>query len=1098
MHAQYSRASSIKRSNFLGRHCGSLFPSFFSTIHTFVSRLKSANSEEQKISHLINNLDVLESLPLDGVGMVLPHVLACICRSEAYIRDLKKHSKETSKRKSQQLLISKYPKIVDTLSSRLGVPGTDVHIVPAVMKCIEGLHCSSTLINVLQGGLLNVLVKRGSARCFLRTVLPQLITLMIAGSLQSLLNNRRQSIYQSGSAPLWASMEQETFELTEWLIHTVSKTDIQNVQDAATFAISSLALKEAMGPALCLRFVLPAILCLVCNPSLAVTGYYTEPLAAEYHKHETDNTEETFRNMYSSGDSGDMAAVPIVGDASDSDNEVDEENDVATTLKISKNIELKNDAIDALSTYDATHMYAVRALEGICLHSGVSATIDLVLPHLLQDVFPKLERLYDASSRKSSAALNACILELVSTICGILHLLSPTVVVNSFFVKQKSTGFCLINMLVDIPMPPCEVLYQRGKSSDSTSGPTSELAAAVNIEEVVVAIDNEDGVGDRFDELLHFFRSYRAFLELCKLITTLASHVGRDMALEYVVPVVNKFFGNFVSAFSGLPVMSLAMSHAFNIAVQLFIPLVQLIGPEAFSTSVYNLNPRLEVWLHSLAFEKVSRSPPLPSNILPEAVTESEKKTETREGRLSRFLQWMTPSTEKEQHSGSAHGTPGGLMNQPSSRPGKKSFINDGGTPVNTRQMSGDLDIKYNDSAIVGSEVRLNSTDSVVSAAIASSASGDNTLDLTDESGPVLGISSKLQVHKGESSYSGTPTWTPKKSFGNGKRGSNIYQVFSDQVTAGGNYAHMAGVEPTDYDSAWLLTGTHRWRIVAEEANLSMAGKTRSDRQGSDAHSVKKNTKKTGSISSGAEAIAVNLNAGLSNSRRPNAPAAQLSMTAPKITVDTASEAGSLFSLAMISKVQFHPDDAGVPVKLMVANNVESLLLTGHRNGRVKVFNLNSHPLSSEAVYKGHYSSQASDTGKHKDDKNQLSGGVFCGGFLRDSSHAFTCDGSIRVWDIETQRTIADYSAPAFSDANNNSSFSFCSGISPQECVLPDIGPHGDDLLMATMGSTLSLFDVRLRMKNTLSAVADWRLPIPSLTGNSGGSSSSAAESPVR
>lgn len=1076
-HDLFVRKSSIARSNFLRRHCGSLFPSFFSTIHTFVCRLKLAATEEQKILDLINNLDLLESLPLDGVSLVLPHVLQCISSARPYLDDEKSNHERALKKKTvKDLLIIKYPKIVDTLAARLGVSGTTVHIFPAVINFLESLHSPSLLIEILRGDLFQVLVQRAGARCFLRSVLPLLITLMISGSLQSLLSNKRQSIYQAGSVPLWASMEQESFELIEWLIHTVSKVEIQKVQDAATAAISSLGHQRSMGPALCLRFVLPAVLCLVCNPSLAVTGYYTEPLAAEYHKHEMNKSGARFARRGPNSDSG--------KDDSDSD----DPHSGNASPSIASTIDLKNDAIDALSIYDTEHMYAVRALEEICQHSGVAATIELILPHLLQNVFPKLEKYYDSPNRQSSAAMNACILELVSIVGGMLPFMSPTVVVNNFFLMQKSTGFCLLNMLVDLPMPPCAVLYRRHKSTERQHSDTSASAVSVrSSEEIVELALGDDDDSDRFNELLHFFRSYRAFLELCKLVTTLASHVGRELCLEHVIPVVNKFFGNFVSSFSGLPVMSLAMSHAFNIAVQLFIPLVQIIGPEAFSTSVYNLNPRLEVWLHSLAFEKVSKSPPLPSNILPEVVTESEKKAESREGRLSRFLQWMTPaSSEKERTSGSGSvvGTPA-----PSTRPGVKSFISDSGSShEGLRQASGEFDIKYD---IPGSDDvgnRMNSQDE----------NGDSEeLQADSVQGPVLGISSKLQKHSDDSSKDPAHARTPKKS-GSGKRGSNIFQGLSGQISVGGNYSHMFGVDPGDYDAALLLTGMHRWRSAIDEST-ALSGQSRLP-GGGDSNSSKRGgassgrSGRSGSVSVGAAAIALNLNAGLTNSRRAVAPAAQLSMTAPKITVDTASEAGSLFSLSMVNKVQFYPDEVGVPVKLMVTNNVESLLLTGHRNGRVKVFNLNAHPLCTEATYNGHFVQSMSDSTKSKDDKHQLWGGVFCGGFLRDSAHAFTCDGSVRVWDVETQKNIAEHNAPAFSESTSSISFSFCSGVSPQDCVLPDIGPHGDDILMATMGNTLNLFDVRVRMKNNLSTVAEWRLPVPSASNSSGNNANSLSE----
>ena len=439
---------------------------------------------------------------------------------------------------------------------------------------------------------------------------------MISGNLLILLKNRRKSFYQSGYLPLWASQDVDSFEVSEWLIHTATQAQVQDVQEAAVAATVALSATAALGPALSLRFVLPAVLCLICNPSLAAAGYYTEPLSFQNRKYEIRPVDKQRNDSTES----DMHDDP----QSQSDNS-------KIALIADTPIEELNEIIDSLATYDEQHMYAVRALEAICLQAGILPTVELALPYLLQNILPSVENIVSMSPVVSASA-NACILEITHTILSILPLLSPSIVVNSFFVRQKS-GSCLLNLLLAVPIPRCSVLLK--KSTASTEDGTTTTDPPTSRE---------------FNDLVQFFRSYRAFIELCRLITALSAHVGSALTLEHVIPVVDKFFGTFVSTFSALPVMSAAMSHAFNIGVQLFIPLVQLIGPEAFSTAASNLNPRLEMWLMSTASGALGRSPPLPSNILPEIISESERKLESREGRLTRFMQWIsTPGQSPSQ-----------------------------------------------------------------------------------------------------------------------------------------------------------------------------------------------------------------------------------------------------------------------------------------------------------------------------------------------------------------------------------------------------------------------------------------------------------------
>ena len=612
-----TRNSSIARCEFMKDMCGCLFPSYFQTVYSFILRLKSAKNGSLKIKHLLLNLDVIDSLPLDGINIILPHVLTCIKDPEPFLESANEMVDASSRPTSVKMqLISEYHKIFEALASRIGISATAVVIVPEILHFLENLRSPALLRRVIMGHLPQTLLKRAGTRCFLRQILPLLITWMISGNLLVLVKNRRKSLYNTSYLPLWASSDDDSFEVSEWLIRTAKQAEIQDIQEAAVAAISALTSSSSLGPGLCLRFVLPAVLCLICNPSLAAAGYYTETLAFQNRKYE----------------SGSDKSNPVVVDLElpDEDGSVSLDEDVKIGKTTSVNIERLNEIIDALSTYDAQHMYAVRALEGICSQAGVLATVELVLPHLMQNICLHVEKLVSASPIVSTQA-NACILELMQTIFTILPQLSPTVVVNTFLTRQKS-GFCLLNLLLTVPIPRCHLLQKK-----------ISISIVTNEDGVLLGQSNTD-----FNELLQFFRSYRAFLEICRMVTTLAVHVGAALALEHIVPVVDKFFGNFVSTFSGLPVMSAAMSHAFNIGVQLFIPLVQLIGPEAFSTAAANINPRLEMWLMSSASGIIGRSPPLPSNILPEVVSESEKKIENRESRVAKFFQWMSPSPSTE------------------------------------------------------------------------------------------------------------------------------------------------------------------------------------------------------------------------------------------------------------------------------------------------------------------------------------------------------------------------------------------------------------------------------------------------------------------
>jgi WD40 repeat protein len=323
----------------------------------------------------------------------------------------------------------------------------------------------------------------------------------------------------------------------------------------------------------------------------------------------------------------------------------------------------------------------------------------------------------------------------------------------------------------------------------------------------------------------------------------------------------------------------------------------------------------------------------------------------------------------------------------------------------------------------------------------------DNTI-LTqpfESATPRLGISCKLQSHINLSrdGSSPPPAWTIRRTGAARKGVRNIFHGAGDE-RVGVMFSHMTGIDAAENDAAWLVSGNYRWRTDPNNV------------EGDDftAEYIK-----AGGNQKGRSTIAFNVaNATIARRKGVN-PAAQLSLTSPKITVDTASDAGSAFSLQMISKLQFYPDTVGVPVKLMVPNEVESLLLTGHRNGKVKVWNIADHPLSTVAKYSVSTTPQSA------------SSGIFAGGFLRDSRNIYACDGTIRVWDTETRELLVEIPSEM--------GFSTCSAL-PASCgVTASIGSVGDNVLVACSCTSVYYFDLRVRNHGAYSAVAEWKLPIP-------------------
>jgi hypothetical protein len=199
-------------------------------------------------------------------------------------------------------------------------------------------------------------------------------------------------------------------------------------------------------------------------------------------------------------------------------------------------------------------------------------------------------------------------------------------------------------------------------------------------------------------------------------------------------------------------------------------------------------------------------------------------------------------------------------------------------------------------------------------------------------------------------------------------------------------------------------------------------------------------------------------------------PAAQMSMTSPRMVTDAASDAGAVFSLNMQSNSQWKLEENPGMIRCMAVNPIESMLLTCSRTG-VRLWSLTSHPLLHVSSYTHHSSPP------------------FAAGFLRCGSSAATCDGNIHIWDIETRHTISFLSAATaagYNPGEKGSGFTSMSIIAPRDGIMPSMGAYGDDQLITTMGATLSYHDLRLSSSGRgIMPVADWIIPqLPAPQGN--------------
>lgn len=1007
-----------QRLNILQDYCQYLFPSYFKATYKFIGELKLAPTSLAKLKYLTKHAAQISEMPLEGLGLTLPHILDII-RDPQSFRDelgalLRANLQTYSCSEGYELelkSIVEYVAVVDALGCRLGIDSTERIIVPRIIEFLSKLKSQTLLQSIIRSTLWKVLIQRAGPKCFLRQFLPLLLTYVSCGTLRNVSLNA--SGYESGVSPLWAAGGAHP-EKSDWL-HSSASIGLRDVQESAVVALSSLALPDALGPGLCIRYVLPALLCLVGVPQLATTGY-----------------------QLNAGEDYD-----------------------ATMLH------LRHDFITRLAEYRSDDMFVIHSILGICSHAGDIATTGVVLPKIFGDILPALEvQLHTRPTTGTYAAL----LELFFLLIGLLPMASVESVRKHYFLSPKESGeySSLLKILITLPLP------------------TLVRPSACN------------GMPGYLQSLVDFRRRHFVFMQLCKLISSASMYVGNNNVMETVLPVVDAFFESFVDTYRTKDVESEEMTLAFQLGVELFVPLAQQVGPEAFSTCVHHVNPRLEMWLMSTASGAIGKSPPLPSNILPEELSGAQDTLTPAlpDERSSIFTKWLAAVTPGKRVAKEDRKKTGTVVVRPeiveietpateaSSIDEPKYQFYDGSSDDDEDVAEDDIScIKNIPVPPINLPIQRLKSESDASLGTPTSVDYEYTLpklleSLTDmELEDIETIHHNIRTARADSTaVRSTSIFTPSRSSKDAKRNINslphktkspehffnstllsqakshlratkgqlrkhvaasllMSSNFADKSDAGGDSdcEDDANLLRMHSDLAWLLGGSGRWRVVSDSELLGLP---------SDKPKFPEKMPPTPS----------------SSKSKPKQPAAQISMTSPKIAVDTASEAVSLFALSMCNKSSWVADELPGGVITMLANPLESLLLTGSFSGAVKIWNINAHPVHMATSYTAHSSA------------------IRCASFMRNGMHVASCDGSIHLWDVETSRTVGSI----WGSRDNNLPFAHMHAISPREGVSPDINYHGDDQIVTCTGPIIASYDFRVHSSSPLKSIADWKV----FTGN--------------
>ncbi len=1089
------------RVNYLYNHCNRLFPSYFKDAYTIIGKIKLCRKSIDKILVLNQFSSVLVTIPLEGLSLLLPQILSIIGNPAPFQADYK-----DAKLKSKVTEI--YVGLLDVLGSRLGVEGTEKVIIPKIVVFFNNLMSAESLMDFLRSDIWAILIMRAGVKVFLSQLLPLLLTYLVSGTLynvsksyrensdsrtSSVDNSHQFSAYELNSSPLWAAL-QWNIDKKEW-IQGCSLPLIRAVQKETVRAITSLCHSDLLGSGLTCRYVVPALMCLVGVPSLAIAG------SSNFHN--IDDIHPSSFNTY----------------------------------------------VTTKCMFDHQNMYCVDCITLIASQIGERATADLILSKLFNSTLFKLEaEVNDTNNLRDKSSVVAALMEIVWLLNALLPSLSRETVVNHFIKPSNVTEFSLPKLLATLPLPQWSGLLS--------------ASAILDTESYKNMLDN-------LSSYIDHYRLYSLQSELIHLIVNISKIVDDlNICEKYILPHVDTFFQHFIETYGDIDIQSTVAEKAFELGASLFLPLVELFGPEKFSTTVHNLNPRLEMWLRAISDPNSPKtSPPLPSTILPEIVVDSSRgNTAVKKKGLRKWISEKSKVIFNTSSVTAPPTTPSVLMN---------ATFNNGNTdlsPLSERnaivQRAQSLRTPLQTTAIDETKATApgnNKTAVPTPSIIHSVISPTEGMELSAIKLPHNMTSAAPNTPYDNNQFLGswnesrndydsnTPiTESNKSSQRSFTSGFKSTLKFEDNLSDEDS-DDQQGESPISKINAQRDVATEIDAVIpaTENVNGSLSPKFNTDilnqmssfrkllnANKSNANMIafkdsgkimprkhKNNSGVGAMLRGGAKLININpsyngdvsgaimededesyvsdytwllagkgrwsnyIN-GLNNNEKESGsinyqhadpytsqhPAAHLSMTAPRITVDAASETVEYINLSYINTLTMPIEndtfitanannssninggnDVNNSIVAMICNSTESILVTSSISG-VRTWSLNNHPLTVVNKY---------TTRQVTSNPPQNLG------FLRCGTQLASCNSNaINIWDIETNQTLE-----CLKPAIENSYFSYMKVISPRYGVTPTLDSYGDDQIIACCGNTLSCHDFRAHTVRKLTPACEWNVP---------------------
>lgn len=593
----YSQAHiSFMRLEVLSDFCSDVFPSYFRGVYSLVGAIKMAPTHLIRLYVLIKNINQMQNFPLEGLHLALFHVLDVIGDSSSFGD---KPNASESEKTMETFVLSNYWRVMDVIGLRLGIEGTEKLLVPQLLKFLNNFRSSECLQELLRSSLWTVVAHRAGVKCFLRSFLPQLLTFVSAGTLYSVFT-REKGVKKNENVPLWAASE--SLDRTDWLRGSCPES-IHKVQVAAVYALKELTEPYSLGGGLAARYLLPSLLSLVGVPQLAMSGF------------ENNDDVAVVSNAVADKLFDDVVAATIAARKPLSDDDRPSFDEIVALAPENpsnepSDKEILEKYVMSKATFRAQDMHVIRAVVDIGTRLGDLVISELILATIFNVTIVDLEAQLTVATVKPGVA--AALMEVILVLTGLLPTLPTSVVQHDVLQPSRISEFCLPRLLSSWPL-------------------TATYSFLDDIPENIMETST-------LERCVETVRLQTVLTELCRLIVSASMIGGAEVCGDYVLPHVDTFFKNFVAAFGMIPVESRTMMKAFELGAALYVPLVQLMGPEAFYTAVPNVNPRLDMWLSSIGSHVPLKSPPLPSNIWPEVTSEVTNQPEKKKS----IMQWIS------------------------------------------------------------------------------------------------------------------------------------------------------------------------------------------------------------------------------------------------------------------------------------------------------------------------------------------------------------------------------------------------------------------------------------------------------------------------